>query len=150
MITYVPSHLYHMLFELIKVSIYSTVKPLYSEHSRDPKKCSLYGGVHPRGVRYVHAHLCLNYNVLPIKTVPSLLKSHQVAEPFSMCFSSFYIMIFLYRCTVHVFLIVYHSSSTHSSTLTSQIFLTFESLISLTISSKFKFFRFADMLTKTD
>ena len=30
-----------------------TVKPLYSEHLRDPKKCSLYGGVHPRGVRYV-------------------------------------------------------------------------------------------------
>ena len=34
-----------------------TVKPLYSEQSRDPNKCSLYGGVHPRGVRYVHAQI---------------------------------------------------------------------------------------------
>ena len=40
-----------------------TVKPLYSEQSRDPTKCSLYGGVHPRGVRYVHAHMCQKYNV---------------------------------------------------------------------------------------
>ena len=40
-----------------------TVKPLYSEQSRDPNKCSLYGGVHPRGVRYVHAHMCQKYNV---------------------------------------------------------------------------------------
>ena len=39
----------------------STVKPLYSEQSRDPKKCSLYRGVHPRGVRYVHVHMCLQY-----------------------------------------------------------------------------------------
>ncbi len=34
-----------------------TVKPLYSEQSRDPQFCSLYGGVHPRGVRYGHAHV---------------------------------------------------------------------------------------------
>ena len=40
---------------------YCTVKPLYSEQSRDPKKCSLYRGVHPRGVRYVHVHMCLQY-----------------------------------------------------------------------------------------
>ena len=40
-----------------------TVKPLCSDQSRDPKKCSLYGGVHPRGVRYVHAHMCQKYNV---------------------------------------------------------------------------------------
>ena len=79
----------------------STVKPLYSEQSRDPKQCSLYGGVHPRGRRYVHAHMCLKYNL-------------------------------------------------HILKLTSQISLTFESLISLYFSSKFKFFRFADMLTKTD
>ena len=39
----------------------STVKPLYSEQSRDPKKCSLYRGVHPGGVRYVHVHMCLQY-----------------------------------------------------------------------------------------
>ena len=45
----------------------STVKPLYSEQSRDPKKCSLYGGVHPRGVRHVHAHMCLKYNVHILK-----------------------------------------------------------------------------------
>ena len=53
---------------------YCTVKPLYSEQSRDPKKCSLYRGVHLRGVIYVHVHmtLCLQYNV-HIKTVPSLL-----------------------------------------------------------------------------
>ena len=44
-----------------------TVKPLYSEQSRDPKKCSLFGGVHPRGVRYVHADMCLNYNVQILK-----------------------------------------------------------------------------------
>ena len=79
----------------------NTVKPLYSEQSRDPKKCSLYGGVHPRGRRYVHAHMCLKYNL-------------------------------------------------HILKLTSQISLSFESLISLYFSSKFKFFRFADMLTKTD
>ena len=44
-------------------NIIITVKPLYSEQSRDPNKCSLYGGVHPRGVRYVHAHMFLKYNV---------------------------------------------------------------------------------------
>ena len=47
--------------------IYSTVKPLYSEQSRDPNKYSLYGGVHPRGVGYVHADMCLNYNVQMLK-----------------------------------------------------------------------------------
>ena len=78
-----------------------TVKPLYSEQSRDPKKCSLYGGVHPRGARYVNAYMCLKYNV-------------------------------------------------HILKLTSQISLTFDSLISLNFSSKFKFFRFADTLTKID
>ena len=33
---------------------------------------------------------------------------------------------------------------------TSQIYLIYESLISLNFSNKFKFFRFANMLTKTD
>ena len=89
-----------------------TVKPLYSEQSRDPKKCSLYRGVHPRGVRYVHAHMCLKYNNTHIKTV-----SHSR---------------FLFRM------------------LLTAPTLPFESLISLNFSSKFKFFRFADMLTKTD
>ena len=73
--------------------VISTVKPLYSEQSRDPKKCSLYGGVQPRGVRYVHAHMCLKYNV-------------------------------------------------HILKLTSQISLTFDSLLSLNFSSKFKFHSF--------
>ena len=49
--------------DFVDTCIGYTVKPLYSEQSRDPKKCSLYGGVHPRGVRYVHAHMCLKYNV---------------------------------------------------------------------------------------
>ena len=86
-----------------------TVKPLYSEQSRDPKTCSLYGGVHPRGVRYGHAHMCQ-------KWVPPEI-----------------------QCT-HVCILK----------LTSQIYLIFESLISLNFSNKFKFFRFANMLTKTD
>ena len=60
-------------------------------------------GVHPRGVRYVHAHMCQKYNVYMY-----ILK------------------------------------------LTSQICLIFDSLISLNFSSKFKFVRFADMITKTD
>ena len=34
-----------------------------------PKQCSLYRVVHPRGVRYVHAHMWLKYNVHIIKTV---------------------------------------------------------------------------------
>ena len=89
--------------------ISDTVKPLYSEQSRDPKKCSLYGGVHPRGVRYGHAHMCE-------KWVPPEI-----------------------QCT-HVCILK----------LTSQIYLIFESLISLNFSNKFKFFRFANMLTKTD
>ena len=45
----------------------STVKPLYSEQSRDQKKCSLYRGVHLRGVIYVHVHMCLQYNVHILK-----------------------------------------------------------------------------------
>ena len=48
--------------QCIAPTIY-TVKPLYSEQSRDPNFFSLYGGVHPRGVRYVHAHMCQKYNV---------------------------------------------------------------------------------------
>ena len=58
----------------VTVKLFCTVKPLYSEQSRDPKKCSLYGGVHPRGVRYVHAHMCQKCNVhMYIKTdLPNL------------------------------------------------------------------------------
>ena len=53
----------HITFDLNPSYNIFTVKPLYSEQSRDPNKCSLYGGVHPRGVRYVHAHMCQKYNV---------------------------------------------------------------------------------------
>ena len=38
----------------------------------------------------------------------------------------------------------------HILELSGQFFLAFESLISLNFSSKLKFFRFANMLTKTD
>ena len=51
----------------VSVLLNTTVKPLYSEQSRDPTKCSLYGGVHPRGVRYIPAHMCLKYNVHILK-----------------------------------------------------------------------------------
>ena len=47
----------NMNFSSVFTREYTTVKPLYSEQSLDPKKCSLYEGVHPRGVRYVHAHV---------------------------------------------------------------------------------------------
>ena len=40
-----------------------TVKPLYSEQSRDPNFFSLYGGVHPRGVRCS----CRHVPEIPIK-----------------------------------------------------------------------------------
>ena len=72
--------------------------------SRDQKKCSLYGGVHPRGVIYVHADMCLKYNVHILKLT---------------------IVKFLWL-------------------------LAFDSLISFNFSSRIKFFRFVDMLTKTD
>ena len=42
------------------------------------------------------------------------------------------------------------ASSNRNDKLTSQILLPFEYLTSLNFSSKFKLFRFADMLTKTD
>ena len=42
-----------------------TVNPLCSEQSRDPNIVH-YRGVHPRGVIYVHAHMCMKYNVLPL------------------------------------------------------------------------------------
>ena len=66
----------------------STVKPLYSEHSRDPKKCSLYGGVHPRGVRsevrYVHADICLNYNVQDV--IDSANRNAKLTNQISLTF----------------------------------------------------------------
>ena len=71
-----------------------------------------------------------------IKTVLSLLKgTHQAAEPFSTSFFSFYIFWFILYTGIqfmYVFLIVYLSSSTQSSRLTSQISFTFESLIVIT------------------
>ena len=133
---------------------YCTVKPLYSEQSRDPNKCSLYGGVHPRGVRYVHAHMCLKYNVHLLKLFRPCLRDtsggRAIFHEFSFLFIFYYFFMQVYARTIHgVFLIVYHSSSTHSSRLTSQISLTFDSLIRLNFSSKFKLLRFADMLTST-
>ena len=60
-----------------------------------------------------------------------------MAGPFSTSF--IYILLFIFYAGVqYIFLIVYHSSSTHSSRLTSQISLL--TLISLNFSSKFKFF----------
>ena len=116
-----------------------TVKSLYSEQSRDPKKCSLYGGVHPRGVRYVHAHMCLKYNVHILKLFRPCLRDslggRAIFHEFLFIFYDFLYTGVLCNCI----LIVYHSSSTHSSRLTSQISLNFESLISLNFSSKFKF-----------
>ena len=60
---YLIEHASVIIDWIIACNCPNTVKPLYSEQSRDPKKCSLYGGVHPRGVRYVHAHMCQKYNV---------------------------------------------------------------------------------------
>ena len=61
-------------------------------------------------------HTCLNYNVLPIKTV-SLRDSSGGRAIFHE---------FMFDTGVqYVFLIVYHSSSTHSSRQTSQISLYF-------------------------
>ena len=58
---------YFVLANILYIPVACTVKSLYSEQSRDPKKCSLYGGVHPKGVRYVHAYMCLKYNVHILK-----------------------------------------------------------------------------------
>ena len=56
----------------------STVKPLYSEQSRDPNKCSLYGGVHPRGCEicgdpdmFMHTCKCL-LHILKLTSQTSL------------------------------------------------------------------------------
>ena len=48
----------------IHEQIYGTVKPLYSERSRDPKKMFTIRGCSPkRGKIYVHGHKCLKYNI---------------------------------------------------------------------------------------
>ena len=75
-----------------KINYYSTVKPLYSEQSRDPHFFSLYRGVHPIGVIYVHVYMCLKYNVHILKLICSCYGTHQVAELFSMTVFSFYIL----------------------------------------------------------
>ena len=80
----------------------NTVKPLYSEQSRDPKNVH-YTGVFTQEGWDMFMHTCATNA--------------------------------MYTCILK---------------LTYQIYLIFDSLISLNLSSKFKFFRFADMLTKTD
>ena len=85
-----------------------TVKPLYSQQSRDPNIVH-YRGVHPRGVIYFHAHMCMKYNVGPthIKTVSPLLRYSSGGRAIFnyMFFLFIFYDSFLYRCTVHVFLI---------------------------------------------
>ena len=110
--TFQPKNLFLRLISdnvwLVALKMVTTVKPLYSEQSRDRTNCSLYRGVHLRGVRCVHVHMCLQYNV-HIKTVPSL----QVRDSsggraiFHDSFSFFlYFMIFLdFFIRVHVYLI---------------------------------------------
>ena len=85
----------YLFFHTLDTLQCTTVKPLYSEQSRDPNKCSLYRGVHPRGVRYVHAHMCLKYNVHILKLFRSCLKglvrwqSHFPREFFLFTFYDF-------------------------------------------------------------
>ena len=79
-----------------------TVKPLYSEQSRDPKKCSLYGGVHPRGVRYVHAHMCLNYNVQILKLFCPCLRDSSGGRAIFHKFHLYFMIYFLCWCTIHI------------------------------------------------
>ena len=102
---------------LYHVHYVSTVKPLYSEQSRDLTICSLYRGVHPGGAVYVHVYMCLKYTVHILKPFRSCYGTHQVAEPFSMTVFFFYILCF-FGFFIHVFLIVYHSSSIHSPRIT--------------------------------
>ena len=87
---------------LYHVHYVSTVKPLYSEQSRDLTICSLYRGVHPRGAVYVHVYMCLKYTVHILKPFRSCYGTHQVAEPFSMTVFFFYILCFMYAlpCSV--------------------------------------------------
>ena len=109
------------LYNFAQLFLSCTVKPLYSEWSRDPKKCSLYGGVHPRGVRYVHAHMCLKYNVHIFKLFRPCLRDSLGGRAIFHEFSFLFIFYDFCLCTVYVFLIVHHSSSTQSSRLTSHI-----------------------------
>ena len=98
------------------------MKPLYSEQSWDPKICSLYRGVHPRGVIYP---VCSYIHVPEIqcthtKTVSFLLWDSSGGRV--IFHDSFFLFIFydfldfFYTCISHR-LIVYHSSSIHSHRL---------------------------------
>ena len=80
-----------------------------------PKRGEIYSCTHVPELQCTH-----------IKTVSSLLikRTHQVTEPFSTSFL-LYFVIFFYTGVKYIFLIVHHSSSTHSSRLISQISLTF-------------------------
>ena len=99
------------------ISYAGTVKPLYSEQSRDPKKCSLCRGVHLRGVTYVHVP-AIQYT--HIKMVPSLLVRDSSGGR-AIFRDSFYFfldfMIFYTGTCISHRLIVYHSLSIHSPRL---------------------------------
>ena len=90
-------------------------------------------GCSPKRVRYVHADMCLKYNVRIFNLNCFVLAKGLIRwqSHFPQVFFILYFVIFFIEVHVHVFLIVYHSSSTHSSKLTSPISLTFDSLISL-------------------
>ena len=79
----------------------STVKPLYSEQSRDPTIFSLYGGVHPRGVRYVHAHMCLKYIVHILKLFRPCSSGGRAI--FHDSFFSFYIFRMFCTCVQYMY-----------------------------------------------
>ena len=78
----------------------NTVKPLYSEQSWDPNICSLYRGVHPRGVIYVHFIHVPEIQCTHTKTVSFL----QWDSFFMTVFFFLYFIIFLIFVT-HIFLI---------------------------------------------
>ena len=83
-------------------------------------------------------HTCAwNTMYILLKLFLLALRTPQVAEAFSTSFFLYFMIFsdFVYRCTVPVFLIVYHSSSTHSCGLTSQISLTLWLVLTFPASS---------------
>ena len=50
------------------------MEPLYSEQSRDPKN------VHYKGVRYVHVHMCLKYNIHILKLTSQMIRRNITYE----------------------------------------------------------------------
>ena len=62
------------------LSSHNAMKPLYSEQSCDPKKCSLDRGVHPKVVRYFHVHMCMKYSVGYINCLAAAVKMDTLSE----------------------------------------------------------------------